>query len=357
MILGALAIAFHADVVLQQFTLHYFPMITIDENALVKKELEKIQSKQEHIMVQGGMQAPDFIGINQWINTNPLSLEQLKGKVVLVDFWTYSCINCVRTLPYLKRWYNDYKDKGLVIVGVHTPEFEFEKSASNVQDAVKRFGIAYPVAMDNEYKTWQNYNNNYWPAHYLIDQQGIIREKHFGEGAYTETENAIRALLGLPPLVEAGEAKAIQAQTPETYLGYARARAYQSEISLKKDQIAEYSYAGMLGDDRIGLKGSWYIGAEFIRAEDEMCSLDLNFIATHVYLVMQSSQPSVVTVLLDEKPVPSKYYTADMNERSQIKIIEPRMYDIIDLKGDYGRHRLTLQIPKGVSLYAFTFGS
>lgn len=357
MIIGALEIAFHADVLLQQFTLKYFPIITLEDNALVKKELENVRSQPKGGPTGQNTETPDFVGITAWINTMPLSLEQLKGKVVLVDFWTYSCINCIRTLPYLKKWNHDYKDKGLVIVGVHTPEFEFEKNQKNVEDAVKRFSIEYPVAMDNDYKTWQNYNNHYWPAHYLIDQQGMIRMKHFGEGAYQETENAIRTLLELPSLGEAGKELPMKTLTPETYLGYARADAYQPEISLKKDQVSKYEYSGKLTDDRVGISGSWLIKPELIQSQSDDAVLTLNFIATHVYLVIQSQQPSAITVLLDEKPVPAKYQTVDMNEQGQIKIDKERMYDIIDLKSDYGRHKLTLQVPKGVSLYAFTFGA
>ena len=140
-------------------------------------------------------QAPEFTGIDNWLNSPPLSMQQLRGKVVLVDFWTYTCINCIRTLPYVKSWHEKYKDKGLVVVGVHTPEYPFERSTSNVQSAIKRLGIPYPVAQDNRYATWQAYSNQYWPAVYLIDKQGRVVYTHFGEGAYQETEAKIRALL------------------------------------------------------------------------------------------------------------------------------------------------------------------
>ena len=139
--------------------------------------------------------APEFTGINNWLNSPPLSMQQLRGKVVLVDFWTYTCITCIRTLPYVKSWHEKYKDKGLVVVGVHTPEYPFERSTSNVQSAIKRLGIPYPVAQDNRYATWQAYSNQYWPAVYLIDKQGQVVYTHFGEGAYQETEAKIRALL------------------------------------------------------------------------------------------------------------------------------------------------------------------
>ena len=144
------------------------------------------------------MTAPEFTGIQQWLNSEPLTLRQLRGKVVLVDFWTYTCINCIRTLPYVKSWHEKYKDQGLVVVGVHTPEYPFERSTDNVKTAIKRFGITYPVAQDNQYATWSAYNNQYWPAVYLVDKQGKVVYQHFGEGAYAATEAKIRTLLAEP---------------------------------------------------------------------------------------------------------------------------------------------------------------
>ena len=142
--------------------------------------------------------APEFTGIDKWLNTEPLTVSQLRGKVVLVDFWTYTCINCIRTLPYVKGWHEKYKDQGLVVVGVHTPEYPFERSTDNVKTAIKRFGIPYAVAQDNQYATWNAYGNRYWPAVYLIDKQGRVVYQHFGEGDYAETEAKIRTLLAEP---------------------------------------------------------------------------------------------------------------------------------------------------------------
>jgi cytochrome c biogenesis protein CcdA/thiol-disulfide isomerase/thioredoxin len=351
-ILSALAIAFHGDVILEQLAFKYFPSIKIEDNPLLKKELSALLP----IMKGPTMMAPDFIGIQAWINSPPLTITQLRGSVVLVDFWTYSCINCIRTLPHLKKWYADYKDQGFIIIGVHTPEFEFEKNLNNVQDAVKRFEITYPVALDNDYKTWRNYNNYYWPAHYLVDQQGVIQETHFGEGGYQETENAIRSLLGLTPLSSQQEAASRKSITPETYLGYERADRYHPSISFQKDKSKFYVYQPPLAHDYIGLKGSWLIKDQFIQAQADDCILDLNFIAHHVYLVMRSEAPALVTVMLDDKPIAAEYRTKDMNQQGQILVQEPRVYDIIDLKEDYGRHNLSLQVPKGICAYVFTFG-
>lgn len=357
MIFGALAIAFHFDVILQQIALKYFPMINIENNESVKKELEKLKPNKNQNHANSENIAPDFVGISDWINSQPLEIEKLRGKVVLVDFWTYSCINCVRTLPYIKEWYEKYKDQGFIIIGIHTPEFEFEKSLSNVQNAVNRFGIKYPVGLDNNYKTWINYDNHYWPAHYLIDQGGLIRYKHFGEGAYLETENAIRNLLDLTPLHEKEKEQInFKEITPEIYLGYERATNYALEITLTRDQTNNYDYKDKLSNDKIGLKGSWLVTSQSIQSKSDNSILDLNFIANKVYLVMKSAEPILVTVLIDNELVPKKYYTADMNKNGQIKVNEARMYNILDLKGDNGRHKLTLKIPQNVSLYAFTFG-
>lgn len=362
MVLGALAIAFHFDMVLQQIAIKYFPMVTIDDNALVKEELNKLRSESEKanktLTPAVGNPAPEFVEISQWFNSPMLYIEKLKGNVVLVDFWTYSCINCVRTLPYLKDWYQKYKDKKFIIVGIHTPEFEFEKKAANVENAMKRFGITYPVGLDNQYATWQNYHNHYWPAHYLIDKDGIIQEIHFGEGHYLETENAIRKLLDLEPISETKQEPLPSAQqSPETYLGYARARNYTSEIGVKKDIATAYNYTKKLENDEIGLKGTWIITPEYIKSAGEDAQLDFNFIGNRVYLVMSTESSTKVTILLDGKPLPATYYTKDMDTHGSIMINESRMYDILDLKGTNGRHTLTLKIPENVSLFAFTFGS
>lgn len=358
MILGALAIALHADVWLQQVTLNYFPMVTIDNNTLVHKELGLMNSEKNFY------KAPAFVGITAWLNSPTLTIEQLRGKVVLIDFWTYSCINCVRTLPYLKEWYEKYHDKGLIIIGVHTPEFEFEKNEKNVQDAINRFGISYPVALDNNYGTWKNYSNHYWPAHYLIDQDGFVRHTHFGEGAYTATENEIRKLLGLAPLSDkAGKEKGVEEKmpaiirvTPETYLGYQRGHSYISENVVQPDTSATYAYTHTLGINQIGLNGTWLIGPQSIQAQSDGSRLDSNFTANRVYLVMSSEQPTLVTVLLDNAPVPPRYYTKDFNPDGSITVDASRMYDMLDLKGDDGNHVLSIIFTTGVSAYAFTFG-
>ncbi len=355
MILAAAMIAFHLDVAFQQFAIKYIPMINVEDQPVVKEALTHLKGKKESAFGQavekyqsefGNLphiaKAPNFAGITDWINTPPLTIEKLKGKVVLVDFWTYSCINCIRTFPYLKSWYQKYKDNGFVIVGVHTPEFAFEKDKENVIDATKRFGILYPVALDNNFATWQAYDNSYWPAHYLIDRDGIVREVHHGEGAYTETENAIRDLLGLAPIKGEEPIASHRAISPETYLGTSRGRSYSS--------------TGIPGPDQVALKGPWKKEAEKIISESDESTLSLNFIATRVYLVLGGSSDKPIKVQLDGQPLPKQFYTKDMNAEGEILVKEPRKYDIVDLKMQYGRHTLTLQLPKGIEAYAFTFG-
>lgn len=374
MILTALAIAFHIDVKFQEFAIQYFPLMNIEDNAIVRKELEKLRPTSEFATaLQKGQEdvpeehnavatlpmlapAPDFVGIDYWINSEPLTIQELKGKVVLVDFWTYSCINCIRTLPYLTRWYRDYHDKGLVIVGIHTPEFPFEKVLSNVQDAVKRFNIPYPVGLDNEFKTWENYSNRFWPAHYLIDQEGVVRSFHIGEGKYVETENQIRKLLGMEPVDLKEPVVNARALTAETYLGTDRGDHYVKGFTPVMNQPQMYDYTPPLPDDKVGLKGKWTVRDMKITSNSSTSFLDLNFIGSQVYLVMDSRTPELATVFLDGAPLPKEYYTADMDQRGRLMIKEARKYDIINLKGNYGRHQLSIQLPNGVSAYAFTFG-
>jgi len=350
MILAAAAMALHWDVALQQWTLKYFPTLNVENNEQVQDELNKLRQKgKTREQLQGGelnTPMPQFSGIAGWINSKPLIPQDLKGKVVLVDFWTYSCINCVRTLPYLKKWYADYKDKGLVIVGVHTPEFEFEKDLSNVQEAVKRFGVLYPVPLDNSYATWENYNNRFWPAHYLINQDGIIIDRHFGEGAYLETENAIRHLLGLAPLTESSVHVEQYPQSPETYLGSSRASAYTAPLFPNQTHIYSMPAPAL---DQVALTGPWTISSESIRSESPTSTLTLHFQGANAYLVMGSPAPAKVAIQLDN----SNPTTPDTSNGT-LPVSAFKMYHLASTKP--GEHTLTLTVPPGVSLYAFTFG-
>jgi len=319
-----------------QWMLRYVPTLSIDSQFTEKKE--------------SGKAAPNFVGITHWINSPPLTIESLRGKVVLVDFWTYSCINCVRTLPYLIKWYDTYKNDGFVIVGVHTPEFEFEKDVDNVKRATEREGIHYPVALDSDYKTWTAYGNSAWPEHYLIDQNGIIREVHLGEGDYAQTEQKIRELLQKEPhAMQVEELGQEHLLTPETYLGYARAEAYEASTIIVKDAPHRYAGSDKPGDDQVSLQGLFSISGESITSLEDKSILRLNFAASHVYLVMSGASQ------MSGSKTPIKIWQDNQFVR-QIIVDEAKMYTLLDLSGKFGRHILKLELPKGISAYAFTFG-
>jgi cytochrome c biogenesis protein CcdA/thiol-disulfide isomerase/thioredoxin len=307
--------------------------------------------------------APDFVGTQEWFNTpggKPLSIGALRGQVVLVDFWTYTCINCIRTLPYLEAWYRKYHRDGFELVGVHTPEFPFEREAANVQRAIGDFGITYPVAQDNEAATWTAYHNQYWPADYLIDARGRVRLVHFGEGAYAETEAAIRSLLA-----EAGNRKlggrahaSVQRpdpdSTPESYLGSARAERFANGPILPGAQNFDEIPASQLVDDQLAYGGDWTISRDSATAGQD-ASLALNFSASRVFLVLGSpGKPRKMRVLLDGKPIPSSLAGPDVNN-GIATISNQRLYRLVDLP-QAGRHLLTLRPQAGIAGYAFTFG-
>jgi len=305
--------------------------------------------------------APDFTDNQQWFNTpgdRPLTLAGLKGRVVLVDFWTYTCINCIRTQPYLKAWDEKYRSKGLTIVGVHTPEFPFERDAGNVQDAIERAGIRYPVVQDNDYGTWDAYGNQYWPAEYFIDAEGRIRHTHFGEGSYEENEQVIRELLaeaghdpGQGMSGARGEQPSAGVTTPESYLGAARAGRFVN--GLIRPGLHDYGNPPDLVPDSLGYGGKWDVDYE--KAVSDGGDLKLDFNARRVYLVLSSpGRPREVKVELDGKPIPAKLAGADVKDGS-VEVSTQRLYGLVDLPA-VGRHVLDLDFDKGVEGYAFTFG-
>lgn len=319
-----------------------------------------VPSKQMPVLENYGM-APEFTGIMNWLNIDrPLTLGELRGKVVLIDFWTYSCINCVRTLPYLTQWYERYQDKGLVIIGVHTPEFEFEKKTANVADALVRYGITYPVAQDNSYGTWQAYHNRYWPAHYLIDVSGNFRQYHFGEGGYEETERAIQLLLGeAGQEIEgdvtdnhSGDRLVPEPQTPETYLGSKRMERFSSSeqvIGTKQ----HFTLPKALLSDTFGFGGEWLVEQERAIA-GEKARLQLRFQGKKVFLVMAPPATGLGTVqiVMDGKPLEKAISGIDVRE-GVVTVHEDRLYELI--QGTSGEHTLELLVSPGVAVYAFTF--
>lgn len=320
----------------------------------------KINNKQD-MVVDGLLKpypAPALTGLTDWINSPPLQIDQLKGKVILIDFWTYSCINCIRTLPYLKNWYEQYHDKGLVIIGVHTPEFDFEKNINNVKSAVIKEGILYPVALDNQFGTWTNYQNRYWPAHYLIDKNGDVVYQHFGEGDYDVTENNIRYLLGLNTKnVSSLSSEAVSFnQTPETYLGFARAEHFMSPESVIANHSAYYTFPKELSEHNWALQGDWIISADKVTSAKAGAAIKIHFNAGKVYIVMGSANGFTVQakLLLNGEDVISTKGKDVIN--SMVSVDQHTLYHVIELKSPSSNIlQITASAP-GLQVYTFTFG-
>lgn len=291
--------------------------------------------------------APEFAGISHWINSPPLTMKQLRGKVVLIDFWAYSCINCLRTFPHLTRWYQEYKDKGLVIVGVHSPEFDFGKNLANIQRAVKRFHIRYPVAMDSHMETWRAWDNQYWPAEYLVDKQGNVILHHFGEGRYLEMENAIRNQLGLPPKArETGMPPApdfAAIGSPEMYFGLAREQ-YMANAHGPARQTYNYRAPDTLQLNQFALDGRWRMTAEYAELVTGSGEIRLHFKAGKLHMVASSDKPVTLTIRVDGKKQPP------------VTVHESRLYTLFD-SDDYRDHVVVIDIPQaGLRAFTFTFG-
>jgi cytochrome c biogenesis protein CcdA/thiol-disulfide isomerase/thioredoxin len=347
----AFGLVFHLDDHLATLTPGYttFLQNTIEDNSTAKRELAKVRgggtalAARPHTTV-GGLpdygQAPPLHADGAWINSTPLTLAQLRGKVVLIDFWTYSCINCLRTLPHLKAWYAAYHPKGLVIIGVHTPEFAFEHVTSNVRAAVKRLGITYPVVQDNRYKTWDNYANQYWPAEYLVDKQGHVRHTNFGEGEYDQTEALIRRLLddNGAHARHVADATPSGLLTPESYLGYARLTNYVGTNPVP-NRFTNYAFPSSLPANTLAYDGSWRVGAQAITAGNH-ARLRLQFEASNVYIVMGGH--GTVRSFIDGKPTGS------------IRVDAEKLYTV--RSGKPTDALLELRFSPGVQAYSFTFG-
>ena len=312
----------------------------IEGNGQAKDQLAHLSGARQQA-TQKYPQAPDIQGITAWINSAPLTMQRLRGEVVLVDFWTYSCINCLRTLPYLKSWDERYRSKGLVILGVHSPEFSFEHSLGNVRQAVHRLGIHYPVALDNDFATWTAYQNQYWPADYLVDRTGHIREVHFGEGAYAQTEQKIRQLLAtkLPPALAQRDRTPTELRTSESYLGYARIGNYDGS-PLHTKRPAQYTFPSGLPKDSFAYAGTWTVESQRILAGSG-ARLRLNFLARSVHLVLTGRGD--VHVKLNGRPLRTVSVTAD------------KLYTLATQKRAQ-EGLLELSFTPGLSAYAFTFG-
>ncbi len=367
MITTALGIYFGIDRQFQTYILNAFPnygtgLTKIEDNEKVQKELQKQNTTTDKELIGKPMlspqypQAPELVQGGAWFNSRPLKLSELKGKVVLVDFWTYSCINCIRTLPYLKTWWEKYEDKGLIIIGIHTPEFEFEKDSKNVQMAIDDFGLKYPVMQDNAYGTWRAYENRYWPAKYLIDKDGAVRYVHFGEGEYDETESMIQKLLQEAGTIEAEQkienpTYSVFSQTPELYLGYGRMQYFDSpeQVSTKS---TNYSRPTSLKNNYFAYQGNWVISSEFA-APSKGAKLYVNFEAREVFLV---ARPKNGTSSIRIKINGKVGEFGEDNNNGTVLIDSDRLYKLIKLTTP-GRHELEIEFDDdNVEVFAFTFG-
>ncbi|MCU7215343.1 cytochrome c biogenesis protein DipZ [Pseudomonas sp. VE 196-7] len=317
-------------------------------------------------------QLPPLNGAVQWLNSPPLDAQALKGKVVLVDFWTYSCINCLRTLPYVKAWAEKYRDQGLVVIGVHAPEFAFERDVGNVTKAMKELGINYPVAIDNDYKIWRAFNNEYWPAHYFADAQGRIRYHHFGEGDYAESERVIQQLLreaGAKTVADGlinADAQGVQQApdmnqvlSPETYVGYQRAEHFVPETGLVPDKVATYNPPVNLTLNDWSLGGQWAVGAERATASAPASRIVYRFHARDLHLVLgpgMDGKPVRFKVSIDGQ-APGAAHGVDVAADGSGRVTEQRLYQLVRQTDVVKDRTFTIEfLDPGVSAYAFTFG-
>jgi methionine-S-sulfoxide reductase len=315
---------------------------------------------------------PPLDGATGWLNSQPLTREALRGKVVVVDFWAYSCINCLRTMPYVNAWYRHYKDSGLVVLGVHSPEFAFEKNLANVRAAVKKFDLQYPVVLDNELKIWKAFNNKFWPAHYFVDSKGQIRGHHFGEGKYARSERVIRQLLveagaqDLPdPLDDAaGQGVAAPSDTanvasPETYLGYARAENFMSPGNFARDATRNYLVPKTLALNQWALGGSWQVATEHARLQSGTGRIAFRFKARDLHLVLgpaAEGRPVHFRVTIDGA-APGKDAGMDVDADGNGVVSDHRLYNLVRRKGPVAEREFVIEFAgPGVDAYSFTFG-
>lgn len=373
LLLTAILIGTNYDKILQVKILDALPayssiLTSFEKSSVVTNELNKLTGRKNinlnnSTLFNANTPAPELTGITNWINTDgkPLTLEQLKGKIVLIDFWTYTCINCIRTLPHVNSWYEKYNKDGFVVIGIHSPEFEFEKNTRNVEDAIKKYSIKYPVAQDNNFKTWSAFGNQYWPAEYLIDSKGVIRRVHFGEGKYEEMEEAIQLLLKesgktITKKIDAMPDETPQSElSPETYLGSKR-MLYLLPNGKADNGSQNFKSPTNVTLNHFGLNGSWDVHDEY-SASNVNGSLTYTFSAAKVFLVMHPKEISegVVEVYLDGKIINKSDSGTDV-VNGKVTVNTPERYELISLK-DVETHTLKLVYKTdGIQNYAFTFG-
>ncbi len=345
------------------------PSSVVTSNDTTSAIVEAGQPFRSNLPVEGA--APSLSGAIEWLNSPPLTMGQLRGKVVLVDFWTYSCINCIRTVPYVRAWAEKYRDQGLVVIGVHAPEFAFEKKINNVKKAIDDFRIGYPIAIDNDYKIWRAFENNYWPAHYLIDAKGQIRYHHFGEGNYRQTEQAIQDLLreagnGLAATTTVTpDAKGAEAspdlkniRSGESYLGYERAVGFVSPEAPRADVAQAYS-VDRPALNEWGLSGTWTIGPERAVLDQPDGGIVYRFSARDLHLVLgagATGKPVRFQVTIDGK-APGSDHGADTDADGYGTVTSTRLYQLVRQSGDVEERTFEIRfLDPGVEAYAFTFG-
>jgi thiol-disulfide isomerase/thioredoxin len=340
----------------------FVPATIVENGTITRIQIDKSSFKM----------APELAQISGYINTDPLTIADLKGKVVLVDFWTYSCINCIRTIPYLNAWHEKYADDGLVIVGVHTPEFEFEKDPDNVRAAVEKFGIEYPVAQDNDKGTWKAYENRYWPRKYLVDNEGYIRYDHIGEGAYAETEKVIQSLLGeraayigLNATIDDSISRPEDAQsvnfgrieTRELYFGYQFARApLGNPEGYRPDQVVTYTIAedAAIAPNRIYLEGEWKNNADHMELQGDTGRVVLSYSARAVNIVAGGA--GELQISEDGAVLAGAGRGTDVSDDGTVTIDGQKLYNIAMHDG-YGSREVVIDVSgKGFEIYTFTFG-
>jgi len=327
---------------------------------------------QEQQSIVGSSPLPGLAGATGWLNSPLLTAKQLKGKVVLIDFWDYSCINCIRAIPYVRAWADKYKDNGLVVIGVHTPEFDVEQQTANIQKSVTKFGITYPVAIDNNYAVWSAFHNQFWPAHYFIDVKGKVRYEHFGEGGYEQSEQWIQKLLkeaNAQPMaatvvnvrgrgVEAA-ADTRDVRSPETYIGYARAQNFASPGGLKRDREQFYAKPGRLRLNEWGLAGTWLDHQQMAILSSAGGNITFRFHARDLHLVLGPSidgKPVRFRVTVDGQSSGDNH-GVDTDAQGNGVVTDHRLYQLVRQKGSVSDHTFTIEfLDAGVQAFSFTFG-
>jgi thiol-disulfide isomerase/thioredoxin len=308
---------------------------------------------------------PSLGGATEWLNSEPLGPAGLRGRVVLVNFWTLTCINWLRQEPYVRAWSEGYRDDGLVVIGVHTPEFSFEHDIDLVRRATKERAIAYPVAVDSDYAVWDAFANRYWPALYFVDAEGVIRDEHFGEGRYEESERVIQRLLGVERELVTVEALGVEAQadwehlqTPETYLGYGRGERFASPDGAAFDERRAYQIPERLPLNHWALHGEWTIGRESVALEDAGGSISYRFHGRDAHLVLArgAREPIPFRVLLDGEP-PGPSHGVDVDENGHGVLRDGRLYQLVREHATVRERTLQITfLEPGAQAYAFTFG-